>query len=283
MAVNPINPIKPGGGGDPTAGRAKALGVIDDYTKLLIALATAVVVLSAVFLDNFYRGHDVWSVELAWIFCGVSALAGILARGAYVGQLAAGTLRPRRETLELLNMVQWITLVVGVVFLGNAVIANVNAAPTVFGLSTRAPISAGASSIEVACRTGDSSGCSLQVRVSTTGVPIATGATTVAEIPSDTASSVPVALPRAIVRAARASGQAAGVVTISANGRIGSTSTTVLDVTFTKNVAHATKPAATVKPGKKNNKKKKKGKKGVKRGRGASGATGTSPTVGATG
>jgi hypothetical protein len=271
MTVNPINPIKPSG--DQNAGRAKALGVIDDYTKLLIALATGVVALSAVFLDNFYRGHDVWSVELAWIFCGVSALAGILARGAYVSQLAAGALRPRRETLELLNMLQWITLVVGVVFLGNAVIANVNAAPTVFGLSAQAPISSGASAVEVACRTGDSGGCSLQVHVSTTGVPITAGATTIVEIPSDTASSVHVALPRSIVLAARATGHASGVVTISASGRIGSTSTTVFDMTFTKNVVRtATKPAATAKSGK----KKKKGKHAV-------GATGATTAVGATG
>src|ERR1700722_7468560 len=102
MAINPINPIKPGGGDQPS-GPVKALGVIDGYTKLLIALAAGIVRLSAIFLDNFSRGHDIWSVELAWIFCGVSALAGIMARGAYISQLVAGALRPRRDLLELLN------------------------------------------------------------------------------------------------------------------------------------------------------------------------------------
>src|SRR5579871_3640682 len=220
MAINPINPIRPGGGGgggggDPGEnGSAKALGVIDGYTKMLIALAAGIVALSAVFLDNFFHGHDVWSIELAWVFCGLSALAGILARAAYISQLLSAAGRKRRDMLELLSMLQWLTLVVGVVFLGSGVIANVDASPSVLGLTTRSAVTAGASNVQLACRTGDSGGCTVQVSVSTLGAPIVTGAVGVREIPSDAAASVHVVLPRALVREVRLHGQATGVVTV---------------------------------------------------------------------
>jgi hypothetical protein len=229
--------------GDPQSGSAKALSVIDDYTKLLIVLATGVVVLSATFLSNFYRGYDLWSIVLSWVFCGVSVLVGLMARGAYISQLTAGRLRPRRDTLEFLNMVQWISLIVGVGFLGYGVIANVNASPTVFQFATRAPMAAGASNIPLACHTGDGSGCRLQVRVSTLTVPIAYGATSLAEVPSDSATSVHVHLPPALARAVRRHGAATGSVTIAANGRIGSTSTTVLDMTFVRSPSAADRRA----------------------------------------
>jgi hypothetical protein len=270
MAINPINPIRPPA--DSEGGSAKALSVIDGYTKLLIALAAGVVALSAVFLSNFYRGHDVWSMEAAWLFCGVSSLAGILARAAYISQLVAGTLRKRRDMLELLNMLQWITLVAGLGFLGNAVIANLDASPTVLGLSARAPIAAGASNIQLACRTGDTGGCSVQVSVSTVTTPIATGLTAVTEIPSGAAATVPVTLPRALVREVRLHGQATGAVTIEATGRTGSTSTTVLEVDFVKSA-----PAAHVV------KKKHKHKKKHKRAAGTLGGVTGAIGVGATG
>jgi hypothetical protein len=292
MAVNPINPPGPigprppvaggGGNGGGDNGSAKALSVIDGYTKLLIALATGVVVLSAIFLSNFYRGHDVWSIELAWVFCGVSALAGILARAAYISQLVAAGTRKRRDTLELMNMLQWLTLVVGLVFLGNAVIANLNASPTIIGLTTRAPIAAGASNVQLACRTGDSGGCAVQVTVSTVTGAAASGPTRVAQIPSDATVKLHLVLPRALVRAIRLRGHATGAVAIVANGRIGSTSTTVLDVDFVKAAGTATHPAV-----KKHKKKKGKHKRrrrrrlGATGGRGATGAT-LGPATGAT-
>jgi len=270
MAINPINPIRPPGSDtERLGGPAKALSVIDGYTKLLIALAAGAVVLSAVFLTNFYRGHDIWSIELAWVFCGVSSLAGILARAAYIGQLVAGAIRRRRDALELLSMLQWITLLVGLVFLGNAVIANVNASPTVLGLSTQATMAAGGSKLQIACRTGDAGGCSILAVVATATAPIATSVPRITEVPSGEAAKVPVALPHALVRAVRLHGRAIGVVTIQATGRTGSSSTTVLDVEFVKQTPALTTPAK-----KKTKKKAHKRKHKRKRKRGATGATG---------
>ena len=280
MAINPINPINPRGpaGGDGENGSSKALGVIDGYTKILIALATGVVALSAIFLSNFYRGHDVWSIELAWVFCGVSALAGILARAAYISQLVAAGARKRRDTLELMSMLQWLTLVVGLVFLGNAVIANVNASPTVIGLTTQAPIAAGASNVQLACRTGDSGGCALQVTVSTLTGPLAAGPTRVAQIASDATVGLRVVLPRALVRAIRLKGHATGAVTVVASSPVGSTSTTVMDVDFVKAGA-----APGTHPLKKNKKKKRKrGKRARLPGVGVTGATAVGPATGVT-
>jgi hypothetical protein len=278
--INPINPIKPPGGGNGDNGSTKALDVIDGYTKLLIALAAGTVALSAVFLSNFYRGHDVWSVELAWVFCGISALAGILARAAYISQLVAAGTRKRRDTLELMNMLQWLTLVAGLVFLGNAVIANLNAAPSVLALTTRAPIVAGVSTIQLSCRTGDTGGCNLQLTASTVTGAAASGPTHLVHIPSDATASLHVVLPRALVRTIRLRGHATGAVTIVASGRVGSSSTTVMDVDFFK----AASPGATThKPVKKKHKHRKRHRQRARRpGTGVTGTTATGPAIGVT-
>ncbi len=111
--------------------RREALKGAVDYTKLLTTLATGAVVLTATFLDDLYAGRSIELLIISWIAFGLSVLAGLIAFGEYVSQLAESTLKVRRGTMEFANFCQWILVTVGAVCFGFFAIANVTASPTI--------------------------------------------------------------------------------------------------------------------------------------------------------
>jgi hypothetical protein len=212
---------------------AKALGTIDDYTKLLITLATGVLTLSATFLGGFYRGHDFHQLRVGWVLLGISIVAGIFARGSYISQLAQDKLKPRKSLLEACSIGQWTTLVAGGIFFGVAVIANVSAAPTIIPLGMTTTVSpAGTAKVPFACRTGDTNGCAVQLQAFGATSPRYGGPVTVVEVPSDSNQNAIVTLPADLQMTLRSRKSATGQVVVKASSRIGGTSTTALTLHF---------------------------------------------------
>lgn len=220
--------------GESEAPAARAARVIDDYTKLLITLATGVTALSATFLSNLYRGHALNDFAWAWILLGVSVLAGIFARGTYIAQLADNELKPRRSLLEVLSVVQWTTLVAGVVVLTIGVLTNLRAAPRVISLRSHALIEAhDRAMLAVACRTGDSSPCELRVRtLSADNSREPSSPLTIVETPSNTTAHVTITLLPKLVKVARAQGVVRRTVEIVASGSTETSSTMTFRVAF---------------------------------------------------
>lgn len=105
--------------------RRKALDGIFDFTKLLISLATGTVVLSATFLEKFYKGVALNLLIASWASLGASVVLGLIAAGAYIAQLAESDIRPRRSALEILNLLEWLFLIGGITALAVFTVKNV--------------------------------------------------------------------------------------------------------------------------------------------------------------
>jgi hypothetical protein len=106
---------------DPYRGLEAAL----EFSKLLVTLATGSIVLSATFLEKFYRGHDRWELIASWTSFGVSVFVGLLVFGQYISQLEAENLKVRRGPLEVLSLIQMATLLAGMAFLALFAVTNV--------------------------------------------------------------------------------------------------------------------------------------------------------------
>ena len=224
-------------------GTEKAGRVIDHYTKLLITLATGVVALSATFLSNFYRGHDVGKFTAAWVVLGVSVVAGIFARGAYIAQLAESNVRPRQSLLELFSIVQWTTLVAGVVLLTLAVRANLDAGPTLVPLRARLSVRPGGTALlPLACRTEASTGCTIRTWIVASAEDGLTseGPRAATEIASDTQAHATIKLPSALLRYVTKHQSARATLGIEATGRNETVARISLPVTFV--ARHQPKP-----------------------------------------
>jgi hypothetical protein len=109
--------------------RRKAIDAISDYNKLLISLATGTIVLSATFLEKFYRGTSLHLLILAWAALGLSVVFGLFSYGEYINQLAESNIKPRHGRLEILSLFQWGELFAGVVLFGFFVVNNVTKKP----------------------------------------------------------------------------------------------------------------------------------------------------------
>jgi MFS family permease len=105
--------------------RRHALDAIADFTKLLITLATGTVVLSATFLEKFYKGHSLTLLIASWAVIGLSVALGVIAFGQYISQLAESELKPRRSAVEGWNLAQLIAFGAGVVLFAIFAVQNV--------------------------------------------------------------------------------------------------------------------------------------------------------------
>lgn len=198
--------------------RRSALAAIDDFTKLLITLATGTVALSATFLSQFYRGRDLTLLVLAWLSLGVSILAGSLAHGSRISQLAESRIKPRRSALEGLNLLQWLLLLGGGAAFGVFVISNVTAKPNVELTTDRVAVSAsGHGSLGVFCGTGDGGSCAM-----TLGTAYIVGGRNVdqgeerARVSADADTQIPLILPQPVWRALRSDSRVSARVTLQA-------------------------------------------------------------------
>jgi hypothetical protein len=140
--------------------RREALKGAVDYTRLLTTLATGAVVLSATFLDKFYAGRDVGLLIASWVVLGASVLAGLFAVGEYVNQFAESTLRVRRDTMEVMNLLQFILMVAGVVLFAVFVVLNVRAAPAIEIGRDESGIKSGVAKTAIVCPSDAVNGCS---------------------------------------------------------------------------------------------------------------------------
>jgi hypothetical protein len=111
--------------------RRRALSGAVDYTKLLTTLATGTIVLTATFLGEFYAGHMLSLLIASWAALGLSVLAGLVAFGEYISQLAESKLQVRRGLMEGANLLQWFLLVAGVALFAIFAVSNVTSSPPV--------------------------------------------------------------------------------------------------------------------------------------------------------
>ncbi len=107
--------------------RREALKAIADLTRIQIGLSTGAVILSATFLEKFYKGEVLETLVAAWACFGLSVLFGLMAYGQYVSQLAESNLTVRRGALECLSLLQWAALAAALGLFGYFVVTNVTA------------------------------------------------------------------------------------------------------------------------------------------------------------
>jgi hypothetical protein len=111
----------------------KALEAFAEYNKLLITLATGTVVLSATFLEKFYTGKSLHLLIASWSSLGLSVVLGVITLGESINQLAESRFRIRRGTLEVLSLLQWLSVFAGVGLFAAFVINNVTSSPSTTG------------------------------------------------------------------------------------------------------------------------------------------------------
>ncbi len=221
-------------------GAERALEIVDDFTKLLITLAAGAAALSVTFIGSVYRGHKLGLLAVAWGLLALSLLCGMLARGTYIGQVAVGRTEVRRGLLEILNSAQLLALIAAVALFGATVLLNLHSGPKILALRDAAKVdSGGLAVLPLACRTGDTGGCNLRIRVAGAG---ATGPLRVAQVAADKRAGIHVRLPRELRSRARADGQARGTVTVTASGRNGVDSTTELPMRFVAEMNKTERP-----------------------------------------
>jgi hypothetical protein len=102
----------------------KALDSFSDYNKLLITIATGTVALSAVFLKDIYKGVALTYLIWSWALLGVSFFLGVVAVGQYINQLAESQIKVRRGLLEVLSLLQFVALMVGLGCFGVFAVQN---------------------------------------------------------------------------------------------------------------------------------------------------------------
>jgi hypothetical protein len=105
--------------------RRHALDGITDFTKLLITLATGTIVLSATFLEKFYKGHSLALLIAAWSTIALSVILGVLALGQAISQFSESDIRPRRSAVEVLNLLQFLAFLAGIVMFSIFAVNNV--------------------------------------------------------------------------------------------------------------------------------------------------------------
>jgi hypothetical protein len=104
-----------------------ALSAIGSMGNVLVTVATASLALSATFLGDLYSGQSRPSLWTGWVLLLVSLLLGLLALGQQINMLAESKLLPRGGSLEVLSLLQLLTVLAGLAFLASFAFDNVTA------------------------------------------------------------------------------------------------------------------------------------------------------------
>lgn len=118
------------GENQPKQSQHPALDAIVGFMKLEVTLAAGAVVLSATFLDNIFQGYSIWAMIVAWTLFGLSIVFGFFVHGEYITRLINNKTEVKRgERIEVLALLQTITLFAAFAFLATFAVMNVKMIP----------------------------------------------------------------------------------------------------------------------------------------------------------
>lgn len=111
-----------------TEGQKDSIKLVQDITKQLITLGSAILALSATFLKSIVGSYplSIFLICISWILITISIIFGIITLASLVDKLKNNIYDPFATPTRTPAIIQWITFVIGITLFLIFVIVNLS-------------------------------------------------------------------------------------------------------------------------------------------------------------